>query len=170
MHPRVGGAERTIHEVGKRLAARGHEFHLASVNPGHLPREEIIDGIIIHRTKGNARAHLNAPLLIRRLRPDVVVDDMAHVVPWFSPFFTGIRVIAFFRHYHARSLPGQVSRPAASILTWLERRYPRIYRHCTFVTETSTGENDLMHLGIPSGDIRKVPPGVDAELFRPGKN
>ncbi len=32
-------AERTIYEVGKKLAARGHEFHLASVNPGHLPRE-----------------------------------------------------------------------------------------------------------------------------------
>ena len=168
-HPLAGGAERTIHEVGKRLAAKGYEFHLASANPRQLPEEEIMDGIIIHRTKGNVRTHLNAPLLIRRLRPDVVVDDMAHVVPWFSPFFTKTRVIAFFRHYHARSLPGQVSRPAASMLTWLERRYPQIYRNSTFVTETSTGESDLMHLGVPSEHIRKIPPGVDTELFRPCK-
>ena len=168
-HPLAGGAERTIHEVGKRLAAKGYEFHLASVNPRQLPEEEIMDGIIIHRTKGNVRTHLNAPLLIKRLQPDVVVDDMAHVVPWFSPFFTRTRVIAFFRHYHARSLPGQVSQPAASMLIWLERRYPQIYRNSTFVTETSTGESDLMHMGVPSGNIRKIPPGVDTELFRPAK-
>ena len=168
-HPLAGGAERTIHEVGKRLAANGYEFHLASVNPRQLPEEEIMDGIIIHRTKGNVRTHLNAPLLIKKLKPDVVVDDMAHVVPWFSPFFTRTRVIAFFRHYHARSLPGQVSQPAASMLIWLERRYPQIYRNSTFVTETSTGESDLMHMGVPSGNIRKVPLGVDTQLFRPAK-
>ena len=103
-HPLAGGAERTIYEVGKRLAMRGHEFHLASVNPRQLPEEEIIDGIIINRTKGNVMAHLNAPLLIRRLRPDVVVDDMAHVVPWFSPLASKSKVIVFFRHYHARSI------------------------------------------------------------------
>ena len=168
-HTKAGGAERTIYEVGKRLAARGHEFHLASVNPRQLPEEEIIDDIIIHRTKGNVRAHLNAPLLIRRLIPDVVVDDMAHVVPWFSPFFTKARVIAFFRHYHARSLPGQASRPVAGLLTWLERKYPWMYRHNTFVTETLTGARDLVHLGVPSEHIREIPPGVDTELFRPGK-
>jgi glycosyltransferase involved in cell wall biosynthesis len=139
------------------------------VNPGHLPGEEIIDGIIIHRTKRNVGAHLNVPLLIRKLRPEVIVDDMAHVVPWFSPFFTKARVIAFFRHYHAMSLPGQVSRPAAGILSGLERSYPWIYRNSMFVTETSRGKQDLIHLGVPATHIAQIPPGVDAELFRPAK-
>ena len=168
-HPQAGGAERTIHEVGRKLAARGHEFHLASVNPRQLPEEEIINGIIIHRTKGNARTHLNAPLLIRRLEPDVVVDDMAHVVPWFSPFFTKARVIVCFRHYHARSLLGQVPRPFAGILMGLERSYPLIYRKNFFVTETSRGAQDLIHLGVPATHIIKILPGVDSELFRPAK-
>ena len=168
-HPLAGGAERTIYEVGKRLVMRGHEVHLASVNPGNLPRSEIVDGIIIHRTRGNMAAHLNAPLLARNLKPDTIIDDMAHVVPWFSPLASNARVIVFFRHYHARSLPGQVSRPAARILTGLERSYPWIYRNSMFVTETSRGEQDLIQLGVPAAHIMKIPPGVDAELFRPAK-
>ena len=168
-HPLAGGAERTIHEVGKRLAMRGHEVHLASVNPGNLPRNEILDGVIVHRTRGNIAAHLNVPSLVRKLRPDTIVDDMAHVVPWFSTFSSKARVIVFFRHYHARSLQGQVSRPIASILTGLERSYPMIYRKCMFVTETSRGAQDLMHLGVPAPHIAQIPPGVDAELFRPAE-
>ena len=168
-HPLAGGAERTIHEVGKRLARRGHEIHLASVNPGNLPKREVVDGVIIHRTRGNMAAHLNAPLLARTLKPDTIVDDMAHVVPWFSPLASSARVIVFFRHYHARSLPGQVSRPTAGILSTLERSYPWIYRNCTFVTETSRGEQDLIHLGVSEAHVACIPPGVDTELFAPAK-
>jgi len=169
MHPRAGGAERTIYEVGKRLAASGNEVHLASVNPGSLRREEIIDGIIIHRADGNIRAHLLVPYMLKKLKPDVVVDDLAHVIPWFSPLFTSTRVIVFFRHLHARSLKGQVPLTAAQVLMWLERRYPTIYGKCTFVTETSTGVSDLVRLGVKEERIRKVPPGVDTNLFKPGK-
>ena len=168
-HPLAGGAERTIQEVGRRLAIRGHEVHLASVNPGDLPEMEIVDGIIVHRTKGNIAAHLTAPSLVRKLRPDTIVDDMAHVVPWFSTFTSKARVVVFFRHYHARSLPGQVSRPIAGILSGLERSYPWIYRNCVFVTETSRGARDLMHLSVPTARIAQIPPGVNAELFRPAK-
>ena len=168
-HPLAGGAERTIQEVGRRLAIRGHEVHLASVNPGDLPGREVIDGIIVHRTRGNIAAHLNAPSLVRKLGPDTIVDDMAHVVPWFSSFASKARVIVFFHHYHARSLPGQVSRPNAAILSGLERSYPWIYRNSMFVTETSRGEQDLIHLGAPAAHIARIPPGVDRELFRPEK-
>ncbi len=44
-HPIEGNIERTINEVGKRLDARGHEFHLTSVNPGNLLGNDIFDGI-----------------------------------------------------------------------------------------------------------------------------
>ena len=168
-HPKAGGAERTIYEVGRRLAARGYELHLASVNPGNLPKEEMLDGIIIHRASGNVMAHLTVPLMIKRLKPDIIVDDMAHVIPWYSPFFTDARVIVFFRHLHARSLPGQVPMPLAHILEWFERTYPLVYCNSIFATETSTGMEDIVHLGIRKGIIRKIPPGVDTELFRRGK-
>lgn len=166
-HPQAGGAELTIYEVGRRLVMGGFEMHLASVNPGNLPAEENIDGIVIHRMCGNLRAHFIAPVLIKRLKPDVIIDDMAHVVPWGSPFFTDIKVNVFFRHLHARSLPGQTREPLAQFLIWLERSYRLIYPNSAFVTETSAGMNDLIRLGIRKECIRKIPPGVDLKLFRP---
>ncbi len=166
-HPLAGGAERTIHEVGKRLAMRGHEVHLASVNPGNLPPDEVIDGVMIHRASGNIVAHLLVPFMIRKVKPDFIVDSLAHVVPWFSPFFTRAKVIVFFFHLHARSLPGQVSTPTARILTLLERIYPLIYSRNTFVTELSTGVEDLTNLGISPSHIIKIPLGVDTKLFKP---
>ena len=46
--------------------------------------------------------------------------------------------------------------------------YPFIYKNITFITESNTSENDLIHLGIKKEDIIRIPPGVDLELFHPG--
>lgn len=167
-HPQAGGAERTIYEVGRRLAAGGHDVHLATVNTGDLLREEIIEGITIHRANGNIRAHFVVPRLIKRLKPDIIVDDMAHVIPWCSTFFTDAKVIVFFRHLHARTLSGQAPQPLARILAWLENLYPLIYHHSIFITETFTGIEDLLNLGVRNESIIKIPPGVDVELFHRG--
>ena len=35
-HPKAGGAERTIYEVGKRFSALGIDVNLVCVNPGNL--------------------------------------------------------------------------------------------------------------------------------------
>jgi len=168
-HPRSGGAERTIYEVGRRLAAKGMEFHLVTVNPGNLAEYENVDGIITHRIRGNVRVHLAAHRMVRSVDPDIIVDDLGHAVPWFSSWFSGKKVIVFFRHLHARSLPGQVNFLLAKSLTLMERAYPIIYRKNTFVTESSTSEEDLINLGIGKEKITRIPPGVDLELFHPGK-
>ena len=107
-NPRSGGAERTIYEVCSRLCKMHVEVHLVTVNPGNLLNYEIVDGIITHRITGNIIAHLSVRKMIKKIKPDVIVDDMGHAVPWFSSWFTDIPVIVFFRHLHARSLPGIV--------------------------------------------------------------
>ena len=52
-HPKAGGAERTIYEVGKRLTKLNIDVHLVTVNPGNLLNYENVDGIKTHRIKGN---------------------------------------------------------------------------------------------------------------------
>ena len=168
-HPRAGGAERTMYEVSRRLVKMGHEVTLATVNPGSLKSFEIIEGIKIIRVKGNIMAHLLAPLMIKKIDPDVIIDDLAHVVPWFSTFFTEKPVIAFFRHLHARSLRGQVHPIIAEVLKLMERQYSRIYSKGVFVTESDTSIRDLLSLGVPRRRIFKILPGVDHELFKPRK-
>ncbi|BAB60040.1 hypothetical protein [Thermoplasma volcanium GSS1] len=168
-HPKAGGAERTIYEVGKRLSKLNIGVNLVTVNPGNLLEYENVDGIIIYRIKGNIRTHLYVRKMIKKINPDVIIDDMGHAVPWFSPWFTDKRVIVFFRHLHAKSLPGQVNFFLAKIITLVEKLYPIIYKNNIFVTESDTSENDLIDLGIKKDRIVRIPPGVDLNLFHTGK-
>jgi glycosyltransferase involved in cell wall biosynthesis len=166
-HPLAGGAERTIYEVSKRLVSKGYEVNLVSVNPGGLVESEMLDGIKIVRIKGNVRAHLAVPKIIWRIKPDFIIDDLAHVVPWLSPLFTNKKVIVFFRHLHSRSLPGQVNFLFYLLLKNIEKSYRFFYRNNIFVTETETGINDLVNLGIKRNMIRRILPGVDRDMFKP---
>jgi len=63
------------------------EFHLVTVNPGNLEEYENVDGIITHRIRGNVRVHLAAHRMVSSINPDIIVDDLGHAVPWFSPWF-----------------------------------------------------------------------------------
>ncbi len=168
-HPKAGGAERTIYEVGKRLVKLNIDVNLVTVNPRNLLNYEIVDGIKTYRIKGNIKAHLNVKKMIKKIDPDVIIDDMDHAVPWCSSWFTHKKVIVFFRHLHARSLPGQVNIFLAKIITFIEKMYPFIYRNNTFITESDTSENDLIHLGIKRENIIRIPPGVDLSLFHLGE-
>ena len=168
-NPKAGGAERTIYEVCSRLCKMQVEVHLVTVNPSNLLNYEIVDGIITHRIKGNIKTHLSVGKMIKKIKPDVIVDDMGHAVPWFSSWFTDKPVIIFFRHLHARSLPGQVNFLLAKAITLMESLYPFIYKNNIFVTESDTSENDLINLGIKKDKITRIPPGVDLDLFHRGK-
>ena len=169
LSPRAGGAERTILEVGSRLARHGHSVTvLAGSGPGAGGRQEI-NGLMIQRYPSSLLPHVIFPLQLHfGPRPDVVIDDLAHVVPWGSPFFTDAPGVAFFRHLHARTLDGQVPWPASSILKEVESWYPRLYADWTFVTESKTGMEDLVCLGVPRGQLRQICPGVNREIFYPG--
>ena len=125
---------------------------------------ENVDGIITHRIKGNIKTHLSVRKMIKQINPDVIIDDMGHAVPWFSTWFTDKKVIVFFRHLHARSLPGQVNFFLAKIITFVEKLYPFIYKNNLFVTESDTSEIDLINLGIKKDNIVRIPPGVDLDF------
>ena len=167
LNPASGGAERTIHELGKRLVERGHEVTILTSRWKTAPCEDEVDGVRVLRYRGNLLPHFVLPIVVAKESPDVIVDDMAHAVPWASPWLTSIPGTVFFRHLHARTLPGQVSRPLARALTVVEKRYPSIYRSWPFVTESAGSVEDLVSLGIPKTRCVRIPPGVDSKAFVP---
>lgn len=166
-HPRAGGAERTIFEIGKRLAKMGHSFISVSASVNNRVERDVIENIEFTRFPGNIQTHLRVPSLLKRENADVVVDDLAHVVPWWSErFFVGHGAV-FFRHLHSRTLPGQVSKPLSFVLSQLEKNYKRFYREWPFVTESLQGIEDLKRIGIPGKRINRILPGVDTDRFKP---
>jgi glycosyltransferase involved in cell wall biosynthesis len=167
--PTAGGAERTIHEIGKRLTSRGHSVTLIAAAWAGAARREVSDGIVIRRFPGNAILHGVVPVVAaEHPRPDVIVDDLAHALPWFSPWISRLPGTAFFHHLHARTLPGQVrSSSVAAALSRLERAYPLVYRDWSFVTESEGSLRDLVELGVEAERCLRIPPGVDSGLFAP---
>ncbi len=166
-HPQAGGVGRTIHEVGKRLAQRGHSFNVVSVGWKESKNLEEIDGIYVRRLRNNLIAHLYATKLLKEISPDIVVDDLGHAVPWFSDISTSQPGTVFFHHLHRRSLKGQVSLPLRYVISGIELLYPIIYRTWPFVTESISSFDDLVNLGIDESRITRILPGVDTDFYKP---
>jgi len=167
MNPRAGGAERTIYEVCKRLAEKGHNITLLTGGWKGCTARDHIDGIAIFRYGKNIGPHLALPIFLLKNKFDIVVNDLGHAVPWVISTIIGKNSIVFFRHLHARSLPGQVSPLLAKFITSIEKCYFLIYRNTPFVTESSTSNADLRNLGIQESMIHLIPPGVNTDLFKP---
>jgi glycosyltransferase involved in cell wall biosynthesis len=168
-HPNSGGAERTLYEVGRRLVVMGHAVNVLTAAWTGAPSRASQSGIQIRRYPTPLVPHLVLPLEIARTEPDVIVDDLAHAVPWCSPLFTRRPGVAFFHHLHARTLPGQVGPFAAATLSFLERRYSLIYRDWRFVTESPGSFRDIVALGVASRNCERIEPGVDLSELRPGQ-
>ena len=168
-NPKAGGAERTILEVGRRLVKDGHELTLLSGGFKGCSKVDKIDGINVVRYGRKIGIHLVVPILLIKNNYDLVINDLGHAVPWPSTFLEKGKRVVFFRHLHARSLPGQVNPILAKIITAVEKTYPIVYRDTPFITESSTSRSDLLKLSIKGENITVIPPGVDHERFRLGK-
>ena len=168
-HPRAGGAERVIFEISKRLIRIGFKVTWGSTSFHRSKESQALEGVEIVRMGNYVSAHVRSPLLVRNVRPDVVVDDLGHVVPWCSERLTPFPGTVQFYHLHQRTLSGQVTPALSYSLKWLERRYNWCYPCWPFVTISEQGVQDLLSLGIPKARISYIPVGVDLEKFHPSE-
>ncbi len=101
-HPEAGGAEIHLRETFGRLAERGHRVDLLCVDYEGARPEERLDGINVIR-RGGSRSLFNyaVPGIWRRVLSknayDVVVDDL-NKVPFFTPLFADVPVVALVHH------------------------------------------------------------------------
>ncbi|MDA8143669.1 MAG: glycosyltransferase family 4 protein [Thermoplasmatales archaeon] len=165
LNPRAGGAERSISEVCSRLSIKGYEVSVLSAGWNRCKSYEFFRGYKIRRFGNSLSLHLYVPLYLLKYTPDIVVNDLGHAIPWPSSTFLRKQGIIFFRHLHARSLPGQVNRLLALFITAVEKGYFLLYHNYKFITESSTSVADLKGIGIRSSNIIKIPPGVDTAIY-----
>ena len=167
MNPRAGGAERIIYEIGKRFLSHGHEVTIFTGGWRDCNKEDNLNGISIIRFGMRLGPHIALPIHLLANNYDIVIADLGHAVPWISPILMRKRIVVSFLHLHARSLPGQVGKILAYLITSLEKLYFIIYNDQQFVTISSTSYNDLTQLGINKSHITVINPGVNSELFKP---
>jgi glycosyltransferase involved in cell wall biosynthesis len=170
INPQAGGAEVHLHEIFSRLAARGHEVHLLCSGWRGAPSEDVVDGMRVHRIGsryGFALVGLGAfARLARRLRPDVVVEDVNKVplgLPrrWRGPFV--LVVPHLFGATAFRELPV----PVAAVVWAAERPMPRVYAGAAVHAISAATRDDLVARGFRAERIRVIYPGVDTAHFAP---
>jgi len=170
-HPAAGGAEVHLHEIARRLVKQGHDVTLVSEYYDGAQSFEQLDGIQIHRIGGKYSSHLLLPLKcvseLRRREYDVVVDDMAHGVPWFSPLYGRLPVVAIVHHVHRELLLKQLRFPFSALAYTLEQLLPLIYRKAPFIAVSESTRDRLIRFGIPRENITVVHNGLDHEIYRP---
>ena len=98
-NPLGGGAEVHLHEIFKRIAAKGHRVTLVSCSYPGLPAEEIIDGIRIIRHGHRNFFNFHVPKLYRQLsrqeKFDVVIDDI-NKIPFIRRSLSKNRLLVSF--------------------------------------------------------------------------
>ncbi|MBS7658896.1 MAG: glycosyltransferase family 4 protein [Candidatus Bathyarchaeia archaeon] len=167
-HPQAGGAENHILEVGRRLVQKGHEITLLTECFPGSKKNEVIDGIMVKRKGGKYGIHLYAPYFVKRYSAiyDIVIDDVAHAVPFFSYKFARKPVVALVHHVHQKVVEKELRMPLRQIVKWAERRLKN-YERIIAVSNT-TREMLINMLKVKPERIKVIYHGVDHEKFKPG--
>lgn len=164
LHPSAGGAELHVHEIFRRLAARGHQVtQLVSQGRG-TSEHEVLDGIEIRRL-GRIRAYYPrvAWACARETRAgnyDVVVECL-NKVPFYSPVYSAVPVLAICHHLFGEVAFQQVAWPIAAAVWSAEQLIPPLYRKCRIVSISESSRDDLIARGLAPELVRVSHCGIE---------
>lgn len=160
-NPLAGGAERVSLAFLRGLLDRGHQVDwFAFAFPGGAP-EEWVDGIRIRRAGGVGSSILAAARWARQQpRYDLVIDQH-HGIPWFAPWWSRTRCLAYI-HEVLGPIWGSFYRwPVSRIGPWQERWTHRLYRQVPFWVPSESTRTALLEHGVRQ--VTVLDNGVDLE-------
>jgi len=145
-HPQAGGAERYVHEIGRRLVEKGHNVTLfCGSYPNARPYDKI-DGIEIIRKGGKYTLYLWALVYLAKNRDkfDVIIDS-ENGIPFFSPLlFNKRRVVCIMHHVHIEVFNRELPFPLNKIGKLLEGKVmPMLYRESLFVPVSPSTKREM---------------------------
>jgi glycosyltransferase involved in cell wall biosynthesis len=162
----AGGSEIYIHEIAKRLVARGSEVTIFCGQDieKNLPEEEVIDGVRIIRKGGRFGVYFWAPVYyLKRLRKHAdIIIDVQNGIPFFTQFFS-VRKKKFclVHHVHGEQFFYEFFKPLA-LLGFLIEKYlfPFVYKFQDVIAVSKTTKNELVKIGFNPKRIKIVYNGI----------
>ncbi|BCU67898.1 glycosyl transferase [Sulfolobales archaeon HS-7] len=162
-HPQAGGAEEVLYQIAIRLSQR-HKVTWLSEKVKGRPSVEVIKGVTIIRRGGKLTLHLKSPFEARK--HDVVIDSVAHAVPFMS-YLTNRRSVALIHHVHQDVLNYELSFPLSYAVKTAERMV-RNYKYLIAVSNTTKREL-MRRFSVEESRISVIHNGVDHEKYKPGE-
>jgi glycosyltransferase involved in cell wall biosynthesis len=150
-HPKAGGAELHVHEIFRRLAEQGVRVTQLSSGFAGGAKRETLDGVDVHRL-GNLALYY--PRVVakciretRRGRHDVVVECL-NKVPFYSPTYSAVPVLAICHHLFGEVAFQQKAWPIAAAVWSSERLIPALYRKCPVISISESSKDELVARGL----------------------
>lgn len=166
-NPLGGGAEVHLHEIFRRVVAKGHRVTLLCCRYPGAKDEEIIDGIRIIRRGRRNTFNFFVPsaykALVKNNSYDVVFDDI-NKIPFFTPLFVKEPIIAIVHHFFGKSIFLEVTFPQACYVYLSERLVPVIYSSVPFAVVSKSTRRELVDRGVRS-KIDLLPNAVDLSRY-----
>lgn len=132
--------------------------------------EERGDGYRIVRGGHEYDFNLAVPLLYRRVAredpPDLVVDDI-NKIPFYSPLWAGVPVLAVVPHLMGSTVFREVNPLLAAAVYAAEWPVRRIYRRCHFEVISESTKDDLVARGWEPERVSVVHCGIDRRVYFP---
>lgn len=162
-----GGGSIRAFEINKRIAKKYEVFVLTGRFPGS--KNEKIDNINFIRV-GSSKSYLLSrisftlliPFLLKKYKPDIIINDFSVFSPVFCEFFTSIPVINSFYHFIGKhavkkySVFGLIPFFAEILLLKISKNYITISPSVTKILEEKIGKEK---------QIRCIYTGIPDEMF-----
>jgi glycosyltransferase involved in cell wall biosynthesis len=163
-HPAAGGAEVHIAQISRRMAAMGYRITQAAVGFPGAPVHEELDGLEVIRL-GRIRWYYPSAAALcaretRRGRFDLVVEHL-NKLPFCSPAYSAVPVLAVDHHLFGRSAFLQAAWPVAAAVVATEALIPWIYRRTPFLAVSQSSRDELVARGISADRIGLIHNGVE---------
>lgn len=158
-NPKAGGAERVTEAFLRALLERGHEvFWFANAFPG-CHAEEVIDGIRVARGGGQGSSIVQAMRWYRKQARFDLVIDQHHGLPWYAPWWSGTRCIAYIHEVLGPIWNAFYKWPWNSIGRTQERWTHKLYRKVPFWVPSESTRTALLRHGVRK--VKVIPNGTD---------
>jgi glycosyltransferase involved in cell wall biosynthesis len=150
-HPKAGGAEVFVHEVGRRWASSGHEVTLYTSRARGLDRHGEADGLRLVRVGRlhDGSHHVLAPFRVQRDRPDVVLESV-NTIPYELPLRTR-RFPPYLTLVHQMAVDvwdAHLPSAAASVARRIEPLMFRLYKNANVAVVSESTAWDLRNAGV----------------------
>ena len=167
-NPLAGGAEVHLHEILKYMADNGHSVtQISTLFPGGA-REDYIDGIRILRNGGELYFNYAVYFLVKKELSinsyDIVIDDI-NKIPFFSPLYIKIPVLAVIPHIFGKTIYREVDPISATYVYLSEIPIKNIYKNSFFEVISDSTKQDIVRRGIPETRVKTIVCGIDHKTY-----
>ncbi|MCX7725397.1 MAG: glycosyltransferase family 4 protein [Chitinispirillaceae bacterium] len=167
-NPEAGGAERYLHEIFKRIAAKGYNITLLSHYFKGALSEEIIDGIKVIRRGGKFLFNYAViPYLLNNSKEyDLIIEDL-NKLPFLTPLYVKKKRLHMVMHFFGKRIFREAFFPLALYVYIMEKMVTVFYRKENFIAISNSTAKEIKMFLSKSKRIEIIEPGIDVNFFKP---